>query len=324
MSTVRRMIALLGLALALLLGVPALSHAEGPQQVVRGQHLELFAEGLEGAHALTPGATARWAVRVAAPEVEEGTIHRELIVDGDLAAWVQVSVASCTQRPAASCAGNRPLVAEHTPEAGAAIDLGQQDARAEDWLLVRITLDEDAPPAAQGLSGSLRLVAHGAGEQISVAPEEEGPGTEDGGPGTGGPTSPADPDGDSSDPAGSDGDSARPADPGTGSDTGTAGTGSSADGDTGSGTSGAGGSSGSSSAPAGDATSVATVRPVTSSATGGSSAEGGLLGRLAATGTDPRLLLLAALAALLLGAALRARREPARAGTTAHRGRSRS
>lgn len=177
MSIAQRATAVLGVALALTLGMSAVASA-AEQQVVRGRYLELVSIQPDGADRLSPGVTVDWRVGISAPGAAGGSIERTVQVGGDLAQYLQVSVSSCTGPAAEDCTGGSTLVPPSTLAAGQRIDLGSQDADEQQWLLVQVRLPEDAPAGAQSLTGSLRLTARGAGEELVVTPDGDASGGE--------------------------------------------------------------------------------------------------------------------------------------------------
>lgn len=190
MHSVRCTATLAAAFLVLLLGPMALASATGPEQIVQGRYLTLISQMSEGAENLSPGEGVQWTVGVSARDVAEGTISRDLTVGGALADHVRVSVDSCSSHPSGTGCGERTTLLEGvTPSAGSTIDLGTQDATAQRWLVVSVTLDEAAPDTAQSLTGSLRLHARGAGEELETTPpgdDGEDDGEDDGGGDDGG------------------------------------------------------------------------------------------------------------------------------------------
>lgn len=188
MTANRRIAAVFGAALFLLLAMSTIARAEGPEQVVQGRYLELVSVTSGEAENLSPGDTMRWAVKVSAPDVEDGTISRALVVGGALAEHVEVSVEACTSRPTSTrCPGATTLLGDRGAASGASYDLGTQAATDQQWLLVQVSLPADAPQSAQARAGTLSLQAQGAGEGLAVTPGGGGgggSGTSTGGSGT--------------------------------------------------------------------------------------------------------------------------------------------
>ncbi|GAA1490746.1 hypothetical protein [Brachybacterium sacelli] len=278
MTANRRIAVVLGAALVLLLAMSTIARAEGTEQVVQGRYLELLSVTSDGAENLSPGDTMRWAVKVSAPDVEDGTISRALVVGGALAEHVEVSVEACASRPTSTeCAGGRTLLEDRGATSGQSYDLGTQAATDQKWLLVQVRLRADAPQSAQARAGTLSLQARGAGEGLGVSPGGGTGGGSDGGSADESEGSPGATDGAATGSNGSAGGSPKP----------TAGSGTSTGGSTGSDGS-TGGFDSSTTGVADNTTDDQVPR-----------------GFLAATGMAVAVWLLAAAAFLLLGAALR-------------------
>ena len=178
----QRATAVLGLVLTLTLGIASVASA-AEHQVVRGHYLELVSVLPDGADRLSPSVTVDWWVGISAPGAESasgdgGSIDRALQADGDLTRYLQLRVARCAEPAGADCTGGSTLVPLGTVRSGQEIDLGSQASDEQEWLLVQVSLPEDAPATAQSLTGSLRLTARGAGEELAVSPGGESAGGE--------------------------------------------------------------------------------------------------------------------------------------------------
>lgn len=176
----QRATAVLGLVLTLTLGMTSVASA-ADHQVVRGDYLELISVPPDGADRLSPGDTVEWVVGISAPGAKSGSgdgasIDRALQADGDLTRYLQLRVARCAEPAGADCTGGSTLVPLGAVRSGQEIDLGSQAADEQEWLLVQVRLPEDAPATVQSLTGSLRLTARGAGEELAVSPGEESTG----------------------------------------------------------------------------------------------------------------------------------------------------
>lgn len=190
--TATRRIATAVAAFVLLLALSPLARAEGTEQLVQGRSLELVSVTSGAAETLAPGDTMAWAVKISAPGVEDGAISRTLVVGGDLAEHVEVSVEACAARPASTtCPGGTSLLEGRGTPSGGSYDLGSQAATDHQWLLVRVGLPDGTPEDVQSLAGTLSLRARGVGDDLSVSPgggtgDESGGASVDGSGGSGG------------------------------------------------------------------------------------------------------------------------------------------
>lgn len=154
----------------------------------RGEHLEItsvYVPSLQ--RSLAPGEPVRWDIGIRADAPEPGRIRVGLQAEGALA--LHVTVHACS-RPWSDTPASTPVpvteVCEGTPlrlRQGAIVDpkrhdeiewIGAFPSDEERWLRVEVEPPVGVP--AGGAVTTLRVHAHGAGDQISVAPGAHGGG----------------------------------------------------------------------------------------------------------------------------------------------------
>lgn len=179
------------LAATLMLGVVGSAPAEA--RIIQGDYLRLQAEGEAGQmQNLAPGEPVAWDVGVWADAPDPGEIRLSISGQGDLFEiddGVLVSVRSCPVRwEGASCEPGAEELLDSVdlldaPAANGTRALTTMPSDEERWLRTTVTLN----PAAggrelAGATGSVRIRAVGAGEEVSTG----------GGDGDGGGSQPAD------------------------------------------------------------------------------------------------------------------------------------
>ena len=149
---------------------PAHADAGATESVIQGRVIRLVSIEQPAMRALVPGASAVWQVGVMADAATPGAIAVTLAGTGADAAGLLLQVQGCAQRWADdACPAPELLVAEGSiPRDGEPRTLHTMGDDEQLWLRLRVTMPEDAGPAASDVSLVVR--ATGAGDDISTEP----------------------------------------------------------------------------------------------------------------------------------------------------------
>ncbi|WP_431220629.1 hypothetical protein [Leifsonia xyli] len=165
-------------------GLASSDAAHADEATTFGRYITLTSAGdRDGFTGLTPGATVRWLVGVAASPPTPGTIHLGIASEGDAEDALILSVTSCDARWVGTrCPGKatpavtaRPVSSFRTASFGSrppAIDT--MPSGEQRWLALDVTLDPATAataPAGAGPGGLARLAvwAWGAGDEASTS-----------------------------------------------------------------------------------------------------------------------------------------------------------
>ena len=154
-----------------------------PGETVHGQHLRLTSITQPAMDSLSPGDSASWVVGVQAEAPSPGTITATLTAVEPVLDHLVVDVGACPGRPRdGGCPGGlRQVVAAQPLTSPVPDPLLTFSSDDDQWFVVTVRMQPDAPPAAQGSSTSLTFGAAGFGEELQVTS------------GGGGPSRPSDP-----------------------------------------------------------------------------------------------------------------------------------
>ena len=149
-------------------------------------HLRMAAFGDEGQmRNLSPGHSATWTVDIWAEAPEPGDISLDIGAEGALSAVhgaMTVTVTMCSQRTAeADCADGATTLIEDASlselhDGAHGHELATMSTEEERRLFVTATLSESAlDRGAAGDSGTVRITATGAGDELSLGPDDPDP-----------------------------------------------------------------------------------------------------------------------------------------------------
>jgi hypothetical protein len=140
------------------------------ETVITGDHLRLVSVTSPAMSSLSPGGSAAWDVGLAVTTPGEATVDVSLQVLSASEDTFEVEVARCDERwTAQGCPSAAVPLLDATVTAGATAALETTGAESGPWYRVTVTMVGEG----SGAAATLRLVAHGAGEELAAEP---GPG----------------------------------------------------------------------------------------------------------------------------------------------------
>lgn len=147
------------------------------EHVVTGEHLQLVSVTSTEMASLSPGQTATWDVGVSVTTPGEASVDVTLEVLAATSGTFEMAVSRCAERwTDAGCSSGAVPLATAPLTVGASTAVDSTDAEGAPWYRIAVTM----VASSSGAGTTLRLVADGAGEELSAeggaaAPPDTGP-----------------------------------------------------------------------------------------------------------------------------------------------------